>query len=94
MNKIFQNCTRESLDVGKQDADVLIAMDVYPVELIRCEGYRPPTCRLASDIADHLLGDEIGQHFNQVRIIKLLFRSLLILTKVRKNMLYTLNIYG
>ena len=59
-NFFFQASTRESLDVGEQDADVLVAMDVYPVKLIRREGYCPPTCRLASNVANHLLGDEIG----------------------------------
>lgn len=29
--------TSETLDIGEQDADVLVAMDVYSVELIRRE---------------------------------------------------------
>jgi len=51
--------TCETLDVGEQDADIFIAMNVYPVKLIRRERYRSSASCLPRDIANHLLGDKI-----------------------------------
>lgn len=51
--------TCETLDVGEQDADILITMDVYSMKLIRRERYRSSASCLPCDIANHFLGDEI-----------------------------------
>lgn len=49
--------TREALDVGEEDGDLLVSVDVDLVELVGLELARRPLL-LLRDVADHLLCHE------------------------------------
>ena len=58
-NSFYSSLTRKSFDIGKQDTDVLVTMDVNTVELLRQERF---IFGFARDISDDLPSDEIGQY--------------------------------
>ena len=54
-------CTCEPLDVGEEDGDLLVAVDVDLVELVGLE-VALHALLLLRDVADHLLRHELRQH--------------------------------
>ena len=54
-------CTCKPLDVGEEDGDLLVAVDVDLVELVGLE-VALHALLLLRDVADHLLRHELGQH--------------------------------
>ena len=62
--------TCEALDVGEQDGDLLVAVDVDLVELVGLE-VAVGALLLLRDVSDHLLGHEARQHRQQQPFLSL-----------------------